>query len=201
MTIRGRPLLGQERAAESRARAESREVVDGHELREHALRITIAQAHVQRGERVGDQILDAVGAALAQVGKCWQGNVAVLAPVERGVERDDAVGVFNTVEEMAQAEIEPAVHADIRANSEAERDDGDHRERGLLHHQPPAVAEILGDHLESPDMHPQPERMAEGTGDAREETRARGDAAILPLHPLPLVRDIGAPLAAPLASP
>ena len=77
MTIRGRPLLVQERAAEKRARAEGREVVDRHELREHALRITVAQAHVQRGERVGDQILDAVRAALAQVGESWQGNVAV----------------------------------------------------------------------------------------------------------------------------
>src|SRR5207248_6605751 len=68
------------------------------------------------------------------------------------------------------------------------------------YHQAPAVPNVLRDHFEAADVKTQPERVAQSAHDARGEAGARGDSGPAARQPLPLVRDVGAPLPAPVTA-
>src|SRR5260221_9857071 len=112
-------------------RAEDIEVIARDELAEYPLRIAAVHAQIHSRERVHEQVVDARGTSGSEIEKRRIGDVAVGTVAEGAVQRDEAVGVIDAIEEMAQSSVDPAEHADVRADAEAQRQDGDDRRRRL----------------------------------------------------------------------
>ena len=195
-----RAFLGTERPPLRWMDAKRLEVVARDHLAEDALRVAVVHPHVHGKHRVGDEILDTRRQTPPIVLEVGVREAQLVSRTRRAIERDEPILPLDAPQQVAHPSVHPAVHAHVGADAETECQHRHEVERRLPYHEPPAVTDVLRDHFQSPDMEAQPEGVAERAGGANDEARARRTVS-LPRDPLPLVQDVGAPLAAPLSAP